>query len=416
MLDSRPALRTFAVALLCLTLLEVACKRTTTEPAAPAEPAAEAPAPVADNTTHDNTTHGNTAAATEPAPPAPQPADTETAGATAVPSATTGKTPAAEPAAEPASTEAVGPVVVYCSVDQEFAEQVFAVYLERTGVEARVIFDSEAGKTTGLVKRIQVEADAPRADVFWSSELFNTILLARAGLLAAYESPAARDIPARYVDVQHRWTAMGLRARVVAYDPTLVPPEQVPQRWEQLGEAAWAPHVALANPLFGTTRGHVGAMFALWGEARGTSYLTAMRDAGALIADGNSSAVRAVIARRARFAMTDTDDVWVAQRAGASLELCYPDMGDGGTLLIPNSVALLANCPHPDAGRQLVDFLVSAEVERLLAESTSRNIPVRPALRAELGLELPPETKLSFDAITDAMQPAIVAAREILLR
>lgn len=311
---------------------------------------------------------------------------------------------------------AAGEVVVYCSVDEEFGRQVFARYRELTGVEAKVVFDSEAGKTTGLLRKLEAEADRPRADVFWSSELFGTILLAREGLLASYDSPAAADIPSRYRDPEHRWTAFGLRGRVIAFNPARVDTATLPTTWEELAEPKWAAQVAIANPLFGTTRGHVASMFALWGDERGRTFLTRLRDGGAQIVDGNSSAVRAVIAGRVNIALTDTDDVWVAQRAGASMDLRYLDMGDGGTLLIPNSVAVVENCPHPEAARRLVDFLVSPEVERLLAQSASRNIPVRPDLREELSLDLPPSTQIPFDSVADYLDSAVSASREILLR
>ena len=232
-----------------------------------------------------------------------------------------GRSPSAE---KPAAADEV---VVYCSVDEEFGRQVFARYQELTGVEAKVVFDSEAGKTTGLLRKLEQEASRPRADVFWSSELFGTIMLARKGLLASYDSPAAADVPSPYRDPERRWTAFGLRARVIAFDPTRVDAATLPTTWEELAEPKWASQVAIANPLFGTTRGHVAAMFALWGQERGTAYLTALRDEGAQIVDGNSAAVRAVIAGKVNIALTDTDDVWVAQRAGASMDLRYLDLG-----------------------------------------------------------------------------------------
>ncbi len=309
-------------------------------------------------------------------------------------------------------------VVIYCSVDEAFGRKVLDRFRTRTGVELAITFDSEAGKTTGLVNKIISESQAgrPRADLFFSSELFNTIRLARMGLLEPYDPPAAADILARYKDPHHRWTAMALRARVIAFDPNRVARADVPKRWEDLAKPEHAKHTAIANPLFGTTRGHVAAMFALWGGERSRSFLTKLREGGVHLADGNSATVRAVIAGRARFALTDTDDVWVAQRSGASLDLVYPDMGDGGTLLIPSSVALIKGRPHNESARKLADFLVSAEVERMLAKSDSRNVPVREALRKELNMSWPGESKIPFDAIADAMDEAVAAAREILLR
>ena len=51
--------------------------------------------------------------------------------------------------------------------------------------------------------------------------------------------------------------------------------------------------------------------------------------------------------------------------------------GQIGTMLIPNSVAILENCPHPEAARKLVDFILSERVAALLAASKSAQIPLR---------------------------------------
>jgi ABC-type Fe3+ transport system substrate-binding protein len=79
-------------------------------------------------------------------------------------------------------------------------------------------------------------------------------------------------------------------------------------------------------------------------------------------------------------------------------------------------VAVVKGGPNAKAAQKLVDYLVSAEVERMLAQSDSRNVPVREALRKELDMEWPLESKVTFDAVADAMDDAVAAAREILLR
>ena len=122
------------------------------------------------------------------------------------------------------------------------------------------------------------------------------------------------------------------------------------------------------------------------------------------------------MAGRAKIAMTDTDDVWVAQGSGATLTARYLDMGDGGTLLIPCSVAIIKGTDQLDAARRLVDYLVSEEVERMLALSDSRNIPVRESLRKELDIAWPAASKLDYLKVADAMDGAAAAVREILLR
>lgn len=310
-------------------------------------------------------------------------------------------------------------LTLYCSVDEQFARPIVAMFEKQHGIRVNAIFDTEAGKTTGLINKVIAESRSgrPRADVFWSGELFGTIRLARAGLLAPYSPATAADIPDRYRDPDSRWTAYAVRGRVIAFDPARAPEETRPWRWDQLADPKIASMSALANPLFGTTRGHVASLFALWGEAKARDFLEALRAGGIQIVDGNSTAVRAVMDGRAMFAATDTDDVWVARRAGASLDAIYPDLGDGGTLLIPSSVALIANHPGDNAAsRKLIDYLLSAAVEKSLALSDSRNIPVRQALREELGLAWPPESQLSFEAIADWLEKSDAAVRDILLK
>jgi iron(III) transport system substrate-binding protein len=309
-------------------------------------------------------------------------------------------------------------VVLYTSVDEGFARLVLAAFEKNSGVNVSVVFDSEAGKTTGLVNRIIREAQSgrPRADVFWSGELFNTILLARRGFLERYEPASTADIPERFRDPDRRWTALAVRARVLAFDPGQTSAGDLPAKWEELAQPHFAARTAIANPLFGTTRSHVAAMFAVWGPERARAWLTAVRDGGAIVADSNSATVRALSDGRAALAATDSDDVWVAQRAGQRLDLRYLDMGHGGTLLIPCSLAIIRGGPNPNEAGSLVDYLASAEVERMLAESDSRNVPVRAPLREALGMEWPPESAVDFERVADAMDEATAAVREILIR
>lgn len=325
------------------------------------------------------------------------------------------KLPDAGAASRPAAPP--GRVVLYTSVDEEFARVVVDRFTQQTGVRVDAVFDSEAGKTTGLVRRLAREASAPRCDVWWSSEVFGTIELARLGALAEYDSPAAADIAPQWKDAQRRWTGHAARARVVAFDTRKLRPADLPRTWRELGQPRWAERTALANPQFGTTRGHVAAMFALWPPPAGRDLLQALRDAGARLADGNGHAVRLVAAGQAELAWTDTDDVWVAQRRGQPIDLIYPAIAeDGPPLWIPCTVAPVRGGPAGDAAKALVDFLVGPDVERILAESDSRNVPVRPDLGRELFPAGPLPQPVDYERISDGLPEAMTAARDILLR
>lgn len=308
-------------------------------------------------------------------------------------------------------------VVVYTSVDQQFAVQILARFEQDSGLQVVLVADIEASKTTGLVRRLMRERDRPRCDVWWSSEVFGTIELARNEVLEPYESPAAADIPQEWKDARHRWTGLAPRARVVAYNPKRTARDALPDTWRAIGDHGRAARLALANPQFGTTRGHVGAMFAYWGAPDAVAFLETLRAAGARITGGNSMAVQTVLANNADFCMTDTDDVWVARARGRSIDMVYPALEPGGPpMWIPCTVALVRGGPNPARGRRLIDYLVSADVERALMNSDSRNVPVRAAVRSDATFETPEPAALDFERIADAIPGAMRAARDILLQ
>ncbi|MFH1418118.1 MAG: extracellular solute-binding protein [Planctomycetota bacterium] len=320
-------------------------------------------------------------------------------------------------------TSAPSSVVVYCSVDTAFARPILDEFENHTGTEVHPVFDTEAGKTTGLVNRLIGEKNTPRADVWWSSEIFGTLQLAAKGVLSPYAPATAEDVPARYRDPAGLWTAFGLRGRVIAYDPERTEPEALPRRWCELTDPKYKGRFRMADPRFGTTRGHMAVLCSLWGSEALSEFYNALRENGCELADGNSHAVLLLSRGVADFVATDTDDVIVAQDRGDSVAMIFPDLDapDGarpvaGTLWIPNSVALVAGARHPEAARRLIDYIASAEIEEKLHISSSRNIPVRPAVRRQLGVAKISEAEVDYEAAGVLLETSDKLARDVLLR
>jgi len=303
-------------------------------------------------------------------------------------------------------------VVLYVSADDYVMRPIVEAFEAATGMRVDVLGDTEATKTTGLVQRLRTERDDPRADVFWSSEVFLTINLAEEGLLAPFDDPALADWPAALRDDERRWHGFATRARVVVFNTDLVSPEEAPRTMHELADARWRGRVGAARPAFGTTRGHMGALLDVWGEAAFTDWAQAMEANGVRLYDGNASVVRAVASGEIQVGLTDTDDVWSGQRNGWPIDLTYVrhDLGDleAGPMVIPNTVALVAGGPNPEAARALALFLLSERVERMLAASDSHNVPIRPEVAAEFPqYSVPDPMNLDFEAVADRMAPAL---------
>jgi iron(III) transport system substrate-binding protein len=311
---------------------------------------------------------------------------------------------------------AAGPeVVVYCSLDPVFSREVLSRFEAETGIRVRDVQDTEATKTTGLVERIRRERSSPRCDVLWSNEPLRTIALAEEGLLLAYEPASAAGIPSEYRDPAHRWTGFAARARVVAFDPASVDVAAAPRRIEDLLDPRFRGRVAIADPRFGTTGSHFAALLALWGEERFRRFLEGLVENSVQVVGGNSASRDRVLSGEATLALTDTDDVEVSRRAGDSIaEGFFPDEG---TVLLPNTVAIVAGAPNPAAARALVEWLLRREVESELAASPSRQVPLRPEVMVPAsGLRLAdvPRLPVSLEEAAAALPRALEIAREVL--
>lgn len=293
--------------------------------------------------------------------------------------------PPEERRAEPA-----GPVVVYSSVDDVFARPLAQRFQEQTGIEVRLVPDTEETKSTGLLNRLIAERERPRADVFWSGDPVRAAVLKRRGISAPYRSPAAAELPPRFSDPEGHWTGFSARARVLIYNRDEVPEAQAPASVLDLMEPRFRGRTCLANPLFGTTSMHAAALFSVLGEPRARQFFEGFAANGGRIVSSNGEVRRQVASGECAVGITDTDDANVARLEGKPVGIVFPD-GAGietgmGTLVVPNAAVLIAGAPHPEAGRRFIDFLLAPESEKALAESEAAQMPVRPGLAPPAGL------------------------------
>ncbi len=306
-------------------------------------------------------------------------------------------------------------IVLYCSVDQEVAELLIAEFESQTGINVLARFDTEASKTVGLIQRIKAEAASPVADVFWSSEIFHTIRLARENLLAPYSSDATHDWPAPYADPNGRWYGFALRARVIAYSMERVSAEDAPKSVEDVLESKWKGRLVMAAPEFGTTGGDVASWFAHYGPDRAREILEALKANDMRIVAGNSTAVRMVATGQADVCFTDTDDVYAAQRNGWPVAMNLLDQAGDGVLTIPNTAAVIKGASHSREAGELMDFLLSEQLELMLVRSDSHNSPIHKAVADQFELyAIEKPLDVDYEKIADQLPTAIRIAREIL--
>jgi iron(III) transport system substrate-binding protein len=276
---------------------------------------------------------------------------------------------------------AAAEVVVYTSEDQVFSEPVLKACEAKTGIAVKAVYDTEETKSTGVVNRLLAERTNPQADVFWSNDPVRPIVLHRKGILTAYRSPNRERIPPRYRDAEGYWTGFSARARVIICDRHLVTPESIPHSVLDLTAPPWKGQAALANPLFGTSTIHAAALFTIWGEGRAKTFFEQMKHNGVRIATSNGEVRDMVAGGEVAWGFADTDDAHVAVTEQKPVEVVYPDQDGVGTLIMPNMVVMIKGGPHPEPAKQLIDYLLSAEVEEQLALSPAAQMPLGPGVK-----------------------------------
>lgn len=331
-------------------------------------------------------------------------------------------------------------VVLYSSADTDFVKLIVEAFEKDTGIKVKWVGDTEATKNTGLVQRLRAEKDRPRADVWWSSEPFGTINLAKEGIFEPYTSAAGEKTidggwPTEMRAKDSTWYGFAQRARCVVYNTDRVKSEDVPQTLAALADAKFKNRVGIARPRFGTTGGHMAAIAQVHGMEGLRTWLKSMKANGVRLYDGNASVMRAVANGEIHVGLTDTDDVWAGQRQAYPIEISYErnDIAANptasvkpppetlklgwGPLVLPNTVALVKGGPNAENGKKLVDYLLSEKVERLLAESDSHNIPVHPKLAAEPAFAkyaVKDPMKITLEQVAAIMNEALKACDEEL--
>ncbi len=263
-------------------------------------------------------------------------------------------------------------VVVYTSVDQVFSEPVLKAFEKQTGIKVKTVFDTEETKSTGVLNRLIAEKNNPQCNVFWSGDPIRADVLKQKGITEGYRSSAASDINEVFIDKDYNWIGFSSRARVLLVNTSLVKPQDYPSSILDLANEKYRGKFTIANPLFGTTSFHIAAIFTALGDEKAKQFLGDLKKNEVVIASSNGDVKKKVATGEVQMGLTDTDDANEAVKEGAPVKAIFLDQKGFGNLIVPNTVSLIKSSPNNENGKKLIDFLLSVETEKMLAESCAQ--------------------------------------------
>ncbi len=280
-------------------------------------------------------------------------------------------------------------VVVYCSVNDLLARAVAERFEKETGIPVRLVPESRQPEGGGLSDHLIAERNRPQADVLWSNDPVSAVMLKSERLSAPYESPNAKNLPKLYSDPEHHWTGFPARAVAILYNKDLLSdPDAVPTSVLDMMNPRFSGKACVANPLFGITSMYAAALFEVLGRDFAEAFFNSLKTNKVALLSSTSEVRRQVAAGECAFGIADTDDFYTAVKEGEPVGAVFPDQKTFGTLVIPNALVLIAKGPHPDQGKQFIDFLLQPEIQKVLAASDAGQMPV--GLETSMREAIPP--------------------------
>jgi iron(III) transport system substrate-binding protein len=276
-------------------------------------------------------------------------------------------------------------LVVYCAHDSIYADQILREFERQTGIPVAVRYDTEATKSLGLVELLLQEKAHPRCDVFWNNELLGTLQLADENMLLPYRGSGYERIPTAFKDRDGRWAGFAARLRLWIVNTNHLAPTQAAIQKALSGDLD---RVAIAKPLYGTTRTQYTVLWQLWGHDKLIAWDRDRRARHLREVNGNSTVKDLVSAGVCDLGWSDTDDFFEAKDEGKPVDMVPVRLENGATICIPNTVAILKGTQHLIQAQKLVDFLLSEKCEMELAAAKSRQIPLGPVDASRLPAEV----------------------------
>ncbi len=285
-------------------------------------------------------------------------------------------------------------IVIYCAQDPEFAEKILKPWEEKNRITVTEKYDTEANKSVSLFEELKMESARPRADLWWNNEILATIRMHQLGFLESYISPQEKNYDEKNIGKDHSYIAFAGRLRVIVVNTKLVSAKDYPTSIFDLLDSRWQGKIAIAKPQFGTSATHASCLFEVLGEEKAKQWYRGLKQNKVQLVPGNKQVAEGVAAGDFAIGITDQDDAIEELDHQKAIAIILPDAKGNkeyerlGTLLIPNTLALIKNGPNPQKAKELFDYLISPETEIQLGLDGAFQIPLNRSKTCDLHIAL----------------------------
>ena len=258
-------------------------------------------------------------------------------------------------------------------------------YTKKTGIMFQTVYAPK-----GLVARLQAEGKNAQADMVLTVDISRVKELADSGLLASLASPViTRNVPAHLRAPDDSWTALSLRARILAVSKSRVEKGSLTEI-EQLADPEWKGRVCSRKGSHVYNRALLASLIAHHGPEQATAWASALVDNLARRPQGNDRAqAKAIYAGECDVALMNTyyygkmkfNKKEPEQRAWAeAIDLVFFNQQGRGQHVNITAGGILKTSRNKAQTRAFLEWLTSPEAQQLYTE-INYEYPVNPDTR-----------------------------------
>lgn len=315
-----------------------------------------------------------TGCGSRPSTQAPAPAPAASAGSQVAPAA-----PATPDLAELAKKE--GKVVLFTPAKGDWTTRLGQMFKARHGIDVEIVY---AGSTQ-IFNRLRAEKDAPTGDVWMGAGGIIPFLVAsKEGLLEPYRIPAVDGwtVPEKAGELVLRdpnWAFTGAYILGLgwAYNPKKTKPEQIPPL-EAFADAQWKNQIEMSDPAAsGTAVLFIMSVLQKYidagkGEEAGWEFLKKFAANSKRFTESGGAPSADVGKGDVLIGLAFDQQAYLLKHKQEPVEWYLPQ----NTPVLIDPMALVRKAPHPNAGKLLMQFILSREAQEMMSLS-GQNVPMR---------------------------------------
>src|SRR5690349_3926493 len=245
-------------------------------------------------------------------------------------------------------------LTLYSAQHEQMVDLLTAAFTKETGIEVKV----RSGEPPEIANQLAQEGSLSPADVFFTANSPELMLLGEKGLLAKVDPATLAAIPARFSSPNGDWVGVLARENVLVYNLSMIREDQLPRSLLDLAKPAWKGKIAIA-PTDADFLPLVGAVTALRGKDAALQWLKGLKE-NAQIFDDNEG-VMAAVDRGAVATGIVNNYYWARLRAEEGADKLHSEIHhfaghDVGALINVSGAAVLKSSPNQAAAQRFLAF------------------------------------------------------------